>query len=302
MHVSVGICCYNEEKNVDMLLDNLLMSQSLPLNSEVIVVCSGCTDRTPEVVKKFSEKDERVRLIVEPTRNGKASALNKILSSFKGDIFVHLDADLIPSSQAIEAILKRLDDPTVGAVTGRQVPICNGELVGKLNAVVWGLHNETQKYCSDKGIAQHLSGLLFAIRRGLCQRVPGDIVNDDAFIGLECMRKGYKVFFEDQARTYFQCPDSLPEFINQRRRIIYGHLKIKKETGTAPMVLETSPLKCKLKILYKWAYKNRKLLPYFAITCLVELYVNILARYDLHKRDNRHKVWKIAKSTKKMPY
>jgi glycosyltransferase involved in cell wall biosynthesis len=72
LDVSVGICAYNEEENIGALLENLLTQQSLPHNSEIIVVCSGCTDETPSIVEKFARKDKRVKLILEEERRGKA--------------------------------------------------------------------------------------------------------------------------------------------------------------------------------------------------------------------------------------
>ena len=55
--------------------------------------------------------------------------------------------------------------------------------MGKISKVIWSLHNETQRYYHIKGKAQHLGGVLFAIRRGICDKIPEDIVNDDAYMG-----------------------------------------------------------------------------------------------------------------------
>ena len=123
--ISIGICAYNEEKIIASLLDNLLNKQNLPQDTEIIVVCSGCTDSTPEIVTRFSERDERIKLIVEPIRRGKAPALNKILKAYTGDIFVHVDADHFMSLGAIQILLNRLSNPTnptIGAVSGCQIP------------------------------------------------------------------------------------------------------------------------------------------------------------------------------------
>jgi len=85
--------------------------------------------------------------------------------------------------------LDHLRDQNVGAVSGCQIPIGGDRFMDKVNQVVWGLHNETQRYCNDHGIAQHLGGVLFAIRRGICDHVPEDVVNDDAYMGVECRRR-----------------------------------------------------------------------------------------------------------------
>ena len=55
--ITVGICAYNEGKNIGKLLDNILNEQKLKEDFELLVVCSGCTDGTVEIVQRFQEKD-----------------------------------------------------------------------------------------------------------------------------------------------------------------------------------------------------------------------------------------------------
>jgi len=297
--ISIGICAYNEEKNIEALLGNLLTEQDLPHSSEIIVICSGCTDRTPKIVEEFTRKDERVKLILEQERRGKAPALNRILNLYRGKTLVHLDADHIPKPDAINMLLKHFDDPKVGAVSGHQIPIQVNNFMGKISSVVWGLHSETQRYYHLKGQAQHLGGVLFAIKRGICDRIPEDIVNDDAYMGVVCRMKNYKVSFEEKAVALFRGPETISDYINQRRRVIYGHLKVKKETKIAPLVLEASPSSVKIAIILRWFKKNWNMIHYLLAASFLEIAVNILARIDFKKGKNIHKIWKIATTTKR---
>ena len=57
MRVTVGICAYNEGINIGPLLNNILYRQSLPAGSEVLVVCSGCTDDTVEIVHQCASEN-----------------------------------------------------------------------------------------------------------------------------------------------------------------------------------------------------------------------------------------------------
>ncbi len=56
MDFSVGILAYNEEANIATLIRNLLNQPLEPdLNlAEIVVIASGCSDRTQEIVKDFS--------------------------------------------------------------------------------------------------------------------------------------------------------------------------------------------------------------------------------------------------------
>jgi len=303
LKVSIGICCYNEERNIGLILDNLL-KQPFGENTliEIIIVASGCTDRTVEIVKEWQVRDERIVLIEEEERTGKAAALNKILQRYKGDILIHLDADTLPKIGAFEPLLRHFSNPKVGGVTGYSIPCSRGKFMDKMNEVIWDLWNETQSYLNHLGMAQHLNGLLFAIRRGSCDKVPEDIINDDAFIGIKCKQKGYSIHFEKAAITFFQGTGTVNELIAQRRRVIYGHMKVKRETGVAPLVLEMCPLKIKINVFARWLRKKARLTPYLLAACILELYANILAAIDVMKGGERHIVWRIAETTKQPPY
>lgn len=298
--VSVGICAYNEENNIEALLDNLLNRQDLPSNSEIIVVCSGCNDFTPEIVRKFCDKNEQIRLIVEDKRRGKISALNRILRAYQGDIFVNIDADHIPSPGTIKLLLNDLSDPRIGAVTGNKIPVGEDEFMDKIQYTAWGLHAEANRLFSRYGKA-HLGGVLFAIRRGICNRIPDDVVNDDAYLEIMCRQKGYQVHYEDRAFAFFSCLRTISEFIAHRRRIIYGHLKIKGKTGEAPMILELASLKDRFMIISRWIRKNLNLVPHFLALCLLEIWANILARLDSRKVYNPHKIWRTSQTDKEIP-
>lgn len=294
MRVSIGICAYNEEKNISRLLDNLITKQDLAPDSELIVVCSGCTDSTPKIVSMFCEKDRRVKLVVEPTRQGKAHAFNKILDLYQGDVLVNVDADHVPLPKAIHHLLPHFNDPTVGAVSGCRVPVSGSSFMNKVNLAIWDLHAATQQFYNDQRGGAHLGGVLYAVRRGVCTKMPENIVNDDAFVGVECIRKGYKVHFERRAVVFFQGPENLSEFVTQRRRIVYGHYEVRRETGRKPRVLEMAPLRDKFEIVCAWLSKSRSLILHLIVACFLELCAYFLAIWDMLQKNNPHVVWKVA--------
>jgi len=299
LRVSIGICAFNEEKNIGRVIENLL---NQPIRNheltEIIVIASGCTDKTANVVQTWCNRNGKVKLVVEPTRNGKTVAINKLLRTFKGDVLVHVSADLFLSQDVLQPLLGHFNDPSVGGVSGYQIPLNEGKFMDKINAVIWGLHNETQMHYNHLGGIGHLGGDLFAIRREICNHIPEDIVNDDAFMGIECKRKGYEVRFENKITVFFQGPRNIIDLLVQRRRVVYGHLKVKRETGIYPSVLEMSPLKDKLIILRRWIKRNWRLLLHFIVACFLESHANVFARWDMLKKGNPHKIWKVATTTK----
>src|SRR4051794_37870497 len=79
---SAGIMAYNEEANIADAIGTIL-GQELHSShiAELIVVASGCEDATVAIVSEIAEHDARVRLIEQPHREGKASAINVFLAA-----------------------------------------------------------------------------------------------------------------------------------------------------------------------------------------------------------------------------
>lgn len=209
-----------------------------------------------------------------------------------------MDADHIPCRGALDVLLKHLDDPKVGGVSSNQVPVDEPGFMGKINSVAWGLRSETQAYMNHAGKAQHLGGGLFAIRRRFCLPVPEDVINDDAFMGVQCKQQNYNIHFEPTALAFFNGAKNIRDFVVQRRRVLFGHFQVKKFTGVSPMVFETAPLSDKLQIFRRWVVKHWTLVGYLFCACLIEVWINLLATFDQLRGDSRHRVWTIAASTK----
>ena len=81
---------YNEEANIGRLLQALILQRTAKaVVSEIMVVASGCTDRTEYIVQDWMGRDGRIRLITQPRREGKASAINQFLPRAKERIGRH---------------------------------------------------------------------------------------------------------------------------------------------------------------------------------------------------------------------
>ena len=56
--ISIGVCAYNEEKNILHTLGSILSQELDGFEiSEIIVVSSGSTDRTESIVHEFEPHD-----------------------------------------------------------------------------------------------------------------------------------------------------------------------------------------------------------------------------------------------------
>src|SRR5208337_3824169 len=141
---SIGIMAYNEEANIGRMLEAVASQQTARVTiTEIVVVASGCTDRTESIVQDWAKRDPRIRLLVQPRREGKASAINQFLPQAQEKIVVLCGGDLVPEADAIEELVAPFTDPAVGMTTGRPVPVNeSGTFMGFAAHMLYDLFHE----------------------------------------------------------------------------------------------------------------------------------------------------------------
>src|SRR3972149_6364636 len=291
--VTVGICAYNEGMNIGKLLNNILNQQELPPNSEVLIVCSGCTDNTVPIVQEYSKQDPRVHVHVEAERKGKASAINHILSNAKCDIILFISADTLPNIGCFPKLLSKLRIPKTGIVCGNPVPInSSNSLVGKIVRLLWGFHDHVFKQLNDAGLARHATEI-FCIRRGIVDKIPTETVNDDAYIALTAKKKGWLIKYETESRVSICGPQTFADYYKQRRRVLFGHYQVKKLAGESPQhlmhLMPHHPIR--VMKLGLWLFRNQDI-PTLLVFIMTELMANIAAVLDILLR-RPHLIWSI---------
>lgn len=99
---------------------------------ELIVVDDGSTDKSIEILKKYAEKDSRIKVFKFKKNKGLAFALNYGLNKVHGKYLARMDADDISYPKRLETQLRYLiRNPKVVAV-GSQVKLINekGNFIG----------------------------------------------------------------------------------------------------------------------------------------------------------------------------
>lgn len=88
--ISVIVPVYNTEKFISRCLDSLI-NQSLK-NIEIICVDDGSTDNSLEILKKYEQKDSRIKVFSKENQ-GAGSARNLGLENAKGEFINFIDSD-----------------------------------------------------------------------------------------------------------------------------------------------------------------------------------------------------------------
>ncbi|MBQ5330499.1 MAG: glycosyltransferase family 2 protein [Oscillospiraceae bacterium] len=97
--ICVVVPCYNEEESLPMFYEEISriaeeMGKEHPLEFEFLFVNDGSKDKTLELIKGYSAKDERVRYISFSRNFGKEAGILAGLKGSDGDYCVVIDADL----------------------------------------------------------------------------------------------------------------------------------------------------------------------------------------------------------------
>ncbi|MDF2954892.1 MAG: Glycosyltransferase [Candidatus Alkanophagales archaeon MCA70_species_2] len=232
MNVAVGVAAYNEEANIGRLLGRLLDEGV----DEIIVVTSGCTDRTDEIVAEFCKKSRKIKHIREPERRGKSAAVNIILREARDkDALVMLSADNLPERGGIRKLLTHLGEG-VGAVSGRPVPTNDRRtLCGFASHLLWELHFRISRKDAK------LTGEFYVVRPSLVGELPEGLINDDLFVEQEVRQRGYEIVQSDVS-SLMRGPESVREFLRQRIRVHIGHLQLREISGYVPSTVSVKAI------------------------------------------------------------
>ena len=134
--ISIVIPAYNEENNLKKgVLDvvTAYLSKS-SFDYEILIVDDGSTDKTVEIVKKYIQKEKKIKLI-QNSHGGKAMAVITGMQKAIGDIVLFTDTDQATPINQLEKFIPVFDngfDIVIGSRRGRK----GAPLVRKLAA--WG--------------------------------------------------------------------------------------------------------------------------------------------------------------------
>lgn len=117
------IPAHNEAQVIGRLLDSLLAdSESCENETDIVVVCNGCTDDTAQVA---AARGPRVRVVETPTPS-KHAALRTGDDHARGYPRVYVDADVVITGADVRALTEPLDDGTSGVLATapeRHIPL-----------------------------------------------------------------------------------------------------------------------------------------------------------------------------------
>jgi cellulose synthase/poly-beta-1,6-N-acetylglucosamine synthase-like glycosyltransferase len=287
---SLGIMAHNEAANIGRLLARVGASRLERVQvAEIIVVASGCTDDTEAIVQSAAAADPRIRLISQPTREGKASAMNLFLRAATCEVLILSSADLLPDEDAIERLVSPFADPEVGMTACRPEPVNDpATFMGFAAHLLWDLHHQMN-------LNGFKAGEMIAFRK-VFARIPPHTAVDEASVEPLIRGQGYGVRYVPDAIVYNKGPETVDDFLRQRRRIYAGHLEMQAALGYSVSTMSGGKIAGLLLRHLDWRPRQ---LWWTARVVALEVYGRYLGRQDYRARRS-HTVWEIAATTKEL--
>jgi len=202
IETSILIPTKNGAKDIGACLE-AIYSQKDVGPFEVLVVDSGSTDATLEIVRRYPARIEQI----PPEAFHHARTRNAVASLAGGQFLVFLSQDAIPASDTwLVSLLKNFQDPQVGAVYGRQLPKpASGWERRSAFSALYGDARLVKMPMDGIGLGYkyyHFSNANSAIRKKVWEvtRFPEDLkVFEDVGIAKRILDAGWRIVYEPDA-------------------------------------------------------------------------------------------------------
>ena len=223
--VSVVTATHNEEMIIAKKVENLL-SSNYPMQNREMIFVDDSTDSTPSIIEQYSLKYPNIRLIRFSNRMGYSPCMFAGVKESKGDIIVLSDAGSFHDGDTIFNLVRHFCDPKIGAVTGKDVILNADEEVGSSEALYLRILNFVGAAETRMDSTFYFKGEASAVRKKLILDLSGIGATFDTAVALFVRQKGYKTFFDPEAKFYEYAPKERNERVKQKTIRAAGWIKI----------------------------------------------------------------------------
>ena len=254
-NISIIIPAYNEEKVIAHTIEGLLETK-YP-KKEIIFVDDGSSDKTLSIAMQYKDKIK----VLHKENGGKASALNYGLIYATGEIIVIVDADTIIGRHSLKEIVKGFEiNEHVAAVAGN---------IKVRNRVNWITKCQALEYITGIQIVRRafdvfgsitiVPGALGAFKKSLLAEAGSygkETIVEDFDQTIKLLKAGLITQGSSKATAYTEAPNTLHDFVAQRKRWYRGNIQVLKRHSDAL----TNP---------RFGYLQRLSLPYLFLGMVI---------------------------------
>ncbi len=234
--VSIVIRCKNESKKITDCLD-ILFNQKLEYSFEIIVIDSGSTDGTLDIIKDYNISI----YTITPKDFNYGTSINLGVNLSRGKYCVFVSAHAIPKNEEwLSGLVKPMvNDCDIAGTYSRQIPYDDTFFIEKRAlSDTFGPYPKLQKIYqgdSKKTIRDNMvfSNASSCIRKSLALKYPFKNLpaSEDREWALRVLREGYKISYEPSS-IIFHAHNETPQqyykriFINSKALFFFFGIKI----------------------------------------------------------------------------
>jgi len=211
------------------------------------------------------------------------------LTHAQENICVLESGDTLPAEDAVENLVRMFRDPTVSMTGAHKIPVNTPDhMVGFFTHLRLRMEHQL---CLD---IPRL-GEMIAFRK-VFEHIPPDVAMDEAFVEALVIQREMSVHYAPDAVVYNTGPNTIPDFIKQRRRNHAGHLHLRAKYGYEVASIQNQRV---VKVALKELWGALRLVGILMLLAVLEAWSRILGWYDYAIRHDRQVVWDIAWSQKR---
>ena len=259
--VSIVMPCYNEAERVGEAIESLLRLDYPKDKLEIIIVDDQSKDNSVEVIQKYVDKYENVRLIINSRNSGGAAEPTNIgIKNSKYDYIAVADADSMPKKDVLKKMIGFLqEDSKVGAVTCSVLVRNPRKFIQKLQAIEYASISFSRKLLDFVDAVYVTPGPFALYKKNVLLEVglfDTKNLTQDIEIIWRLLKHGYKAKMCLDTSVHSYSPERFKSWFRQRVRWSIG--------GTQTLIKHRNEL-----------FKKRMLgffvIPFFAISTFLGL-------------------------------
>ena len=219
--ISVIICAFNEEKHIRQKIANCQEFDYPKDRMEIIAISDGSGDGTYRILEEM--QSSLINVYRMPTQQGKTACQNFAATVANNEVLFFTDATVMHPPHALRLLVRSLNDPSVGCVTGKPVfkkdsgPVSKG--LSKRDSYEFYLRDKLAAVATLFGAQD----CMYVIPRALYTPVRPDL--DGGFVGpLQLLERGYRTVYEPEALAFVnrRAPNLTDEFSRRSRIALRG--------------------------------------------------------------------------------
>ncbi len=220
------------EKNTKNILDLLVGADYPHEKMEIIPINDFSSDKTQLILDEYARKYNFIKPLHRyEGKRGKPAALNEGLKKAQNEIIIVFDADYLPPKGILKDIAVSFNDPEVGAVMGRVVPVNTRTnfLTRLLDLERTGGYQVDQQARFNLKLIPQYGGTVGGFRKDVVianGSFDTSILAEDTELTFRLLLDGWKVIYANRAECYEEAPETWSVRARQIRRWSRGHNQV----------------------------------------------------------------------------